>query len=215
VNEQDVAGGALSFLVDNILYHKDDPPDDVYKSLDKIAEQVPPGSNGLIFTPWLNGERTPVDDTTVRAGLFNMSMTTTMDDIVRAVMEGVALNSRWMLGYTERFIGREMPALNIVGGGGRSDVWCQIFADVMDREIRQVEGPMQANARGAAFIASVALGFIKFEDIPDLVKISKTYKPDPANRKLYDGLFNEFLQIYKNNKAMYARLNKGRQGEHG
>jgi xylulokinase len=215
VNEQDVAGGALSFLAENIIHHGGNPPEDAYRKLDTIAEKIPPGANGLVFTPWLNGERTPVDDTTVRAGLFNMSMTTTMHDIVRAVMEGVALNSRWMLGYVERFIGRKMPALNIVGGGGRSEVWCRIFADVTDREIRQVEAPMQANARGAAFIASVALGFIKFEDIPDLVKVSKTYKPDPANRELYHGLFDEFLQIYKNNKAMYARLNKGKKGEHG
>ena len=101
-----------------------------------------------------------------------------------------------------------MEHLNIVGGGGRSKLWCQIFADVMDREIRQVEKPMQANARGAAFIASVGMGYIKFEDIPDLVKIENVFKPNPQNRKIYDELFEEFLQIYKNNRAMFKRLNR-------
>jgi len=213
VNEQDIAAGCLSFLVDNILFRKNllnasGPPEDVFQKMDEVAAKVAPGSNKLVFTPWLNGERTPVDSTTVRAGIYNMSMTTTSDEIIRAFMEGVAYNSRWMLMYVEKFIGRKMEHLNIVGGGGKSKVWCQIFGDVMDREIRQVKDPMQANARGAAFIASVGLGCIKFEDIPDLVKIENVFKPDPDNRKIYDELFAEFLQIYKNNRKMFKRLNK-------
>ncbi len=215
VNEQDIAGGCLSFLVDNILFHKNrlnsaDPPEDVYKYLDEIAAGVPAGSDGLIFTPWLNGERTPVDDTTLRGGLYNISMTTTTGHIIRAFLEGVAYNNRWALKYVERFIGRRMDTLSIVGGGGRSELWCRIFADVLDREIRQVKDPIQANARGAAFIASVALGYIRFDDIPDLIQYSNIFKPDPENRKVYDELFKEFLAIYKNNKAMYRRLNMAR-----
>jgi xylulokinase len=100
-----------------------------------------------------------------------------------------------------------MNPINIIGGGAKSDVWCQIFADVMNREIRRVKNPMQANARGAAFIASVALGHIAFDDIPKLVRYSNVFHPNPENRETYDGLFKEFLQIYKNNRAMYERLN--------
>jgi len=212
VNEQDIAGGVLPFLVNNIMYHKnllnaDDAPENVFKLLDEIAGKVPAGSNKLLFTPWLNGERTPVDNTSIRAGIYNMSLTTNIDQIIRAFMEGVAYNNRWALKYVEKFIGRKMNSLNIVGGGGKSELWCQIFADVLNRTIRQVKDPMQANSRGAAFIASVALGFIKFEDIPNLIQYSQTFEPDPKNRKIYDELFKEFLAIYKNNKAMYRRLN--------
>ena len=162
MNEQDVAGGALSFLVENIIYHQndlrdEDPPEDVYKRLDAIAEKVPPGANGLIFTPWLNGEKTPADDHTLRGGLHNLSLSTTMDHVIRAVFEGVALNTRWVLGYVERFVKRRLDPLSIIGGGAQSDVWCQIYADVLDRSVRQVRDPLQANARGAAFIAAVAL----------------------------------------------------------
>lgn len=211
-NEQDIAAGALAFLVDKILYHKndlnsDDPPEDVYESLGRIASSVPPGSDKLIFTPWLNGERTPVDNTTVRGGLYNISMTTTIDHIVRAFMEGVALNSRWALKYVEKFVGRRMDPLNIIGGGAKSGLWCQIFSDVLDRTIRQVKNPLEANARGAAFIASVALGYIAFNDIPSLIQFTNIYKPNPDNKKIYDKLFEEFLQIYRNNKAMFRRLN--------
>jgi xylulokinase len=86
-------------------------------------------------------------------------------------------------------------------------LWCQIHADVLDRTIRQVEDPRLANARGAAFAASVALGHITFNDIPQRVKITKTYDPNPDNREIYDELFGEFVNIYNNNKRTFARLN--------
>jgi len=213
VNEQDIAGGALSFLVDNVLFGSEelglgDPPDDVYARIDRAAAKAPPGAGGLIFTPWLHGERTPVDDTTLRAGLYNISMTTTADHVARAFLEGVAYNNRWALKYVERFVGKKLDPINIVGGGGKSELWCSIFADVMDRTVRQVKHPMQANARGAAFIAAVGMGLISFDDIPGLVEYENTFEPNPDNQKAYDELFNEFLEIYKNNKAMFRRLNR-------
>ena len=122
-------------------------------------------------------------------------------------MEGVAYNTRWSLKYVEKFIKREMNPIHFIGGGAQSDVWCQIFADVLNRDIRQVENPRQANARGAAFIASVGLGYIKFDDIPRLTKIRKTFHPNPDNRKIYDELYDAFIQLYRKNKSLYKRLN--------
>lgn len=213
VNEQDIAGGCLDFLLGNIMYGTQgvihaDPPEDAFVKIEEIACTVPPGSHNLIFTPWLNGERTPVDDQWLRAGLYNISKTTTFNHIVRAFLEGVAYNTRWSLGYVEKFIGRKMNPLNIIGGGARLNLWCQIFADVLGREIRQVKDPVAANARGAAFIASVALGEISFDDIPGLVQYTKTYYPSEANTRVYDKLFEEFKKIYKNNHSMFARLNR-------
>jgi xylulokinase len=160
----------------------------------------------VIFTPWLNGERTPVDNPFLRAGIFNLSLRTDISHIIRSAMEGVAFNCKWSLKYVEKFIKRKMDTLNIIGGGAKSDVWCQIFADVMDRTIRKVKDPLGANARGAAFIASVALGEIAFDDIPSLVEYDKTFEPNPAYRKIYDELYDAFLAIYRNNKNLYRRL---------
>ncbi len=206
-----MAGGCMSHLFDNLLFYdnalKSDPSVDPYPHIDDIAGRVPAGSHKLIFLPWLNGERTPVDDTTLRGGFFNMSKTTTQDHLIRAVMEGVAYNTRWSLGYVERFIKRKLNPINIIGGGAQSDVWCQIFADVLNREIRQVENPRQANARGASFIASVGLGYISFEDIPKLTRIKKTFHPTPENRKTYDELYDIFIRLYRKNKSLYRRLN--------
>jgi xylulokinase len=211
VNEQDMAAGCLPVLFDNILFHdtplRTAPPENPYPLIDAIAGNVPPGSRKLIFLPWLNGERTPVDDTSLRGGFFNMSKTTTQNDMIRAVLEGVAYNTRWSLGYVERFVGKKLDPLNCIGGGAQSSLWCQILADVLNRKIQQVEHPRQANARGAAWIAAVGLGYIAFEDIPDLVRIRQTFTPDPANRKIYDELFDVFILLYQQNKKIFKRLN--------
>ncbi|MCU0599648.1 MAG: FGGY-family carbohydrate kinase [Desulfobacterales bacterium] len=212
VNEQDMAAGCLPFLFDNLLFHDNPlrtapPLENPYQFLDDIAGSVPPGSNRLLFLPWLNGERTPVDDTRLRGGFLNMSKTTNQNDMVRAVLEGVAYNTKWSLNHVERFVGRPLDPLNFIGGGAESSLWCQIFADVLNRKIRQVEHPRQANARGAAFIAAVGLGDITFDDVPNLIRIRQTFSPDPANRKIYDELFEVFLQIYRRNKKIFKRLN--------
>ena len=101
-----------------------------------------------------------------------------------------------------------MPELNIIGGGAQSDVWCQIIADVLNRKIKQVKNPIQANARGAAYLASIGLGYINWDDISKHIEISKVFKPNPENRKIYDKLFKEYVNIYKITKKLYRRLNK-------
>ena len=227
INEQQVAGAALQFLRDKILYHKDEllkeeEVPDVYKIFDKIAEKVPAGSNNLIFTPWLYGERTPIEDLTIRGGLYNISLEMTREHIIRAILEGIAYNIRWLLMYVEKNIQKwvmkeradmtkkdfVMPELNIIGGGAQSNVWCQIFADVLNRKIKQVKNPIQANARGAAFIASVGLGFMDWSDIPKYTEYSNIFTPNPENREIYDKLFKEFINIYKTTRKMYKRLNE-------
>jgi xylulokinase len=212
-NEQETAGACLAFLKNNILYHKDEleqeaPTSNVYQIFDRIAEKSRAGSGKVIFAPWLNGERTPVDDHVVRGGFYNLSLQHTREHLIRAVFEGVAYNSRWLLGYVEKFVGRRLAEINMVGGGANSNVWCQIHADVLNRTIRQVRDPIQVNVRGAAILASVALGYITFDDIPAQVPIANTYAPNPENRAIYDELFREFLNIYKQNRKISARLNR-------
>lgn len=209
---QATAGGNLTFLRDNVLYHKDEllqeeNVPDIFKVLDIIAARTPAGSNKVIYTPWIWGERAPVEDRTLRAGLYNLSLNNNREDIIRAFLEGIAFNTRWLLQPVEKFMKRKVPSINIVGGGAQSDIWCQIFADVMDREIRQVADPVCANARGAAWIGAVGLGEIRYADIPELVKINRIYKPNSQNRLLYDKRFHTFIQIYHKMHKIYHSLN--------
>ncbi len=211
--EQDTAGKCLSWLVDNILYPDDAlgsgvAPDDVYDRLNELAAKVAPGSGNLIFLPWLNGERTPVDNHLIRAGWFNASLATERSHLVRSVFEGVALNTRWMQDAAEKFTKRRFEHLNFVGGGARSPLWCQIMADVLDRPIRQVSDPVLANVRGAGFSASVALGHLRWDDIPAKITITETFQPDARNRATYDRLYGTFVDLYKKNKGIYAKLNR-------
>ncbi len=185
---------------------------DIFKFLDKMVERVPAGANGVIFTPWLYGERSPVDDCNIRASLFNLSLENTREDILRAVFEGVAFNARWLLEPVEKFMGRYFEYLNFIGGGANSDVWSQIFADILNRKIRQVKDPIYSNARGAAFLAAIALHHIEPKDIPRYIQIKAEYTPDPANRSIYDALYKEFVNYYKAQREACARLNKRKAG---
>jgi len=91
--------------------------------------------------------------------------------------------------YVEKFIKARLDPITMIGGGANSDVWCQIHADVLNRTIRQVKDPIQANLRAAALLASVALELLSFEQMPGLIPIANTYKPHPEHRGIYDELF--------------------------
>ena len=211
-NEQQSACSSLNFLKENIFGAVEQGEANTngttdFETFNRLAESTPPGSNKVIFAPWLNGERSPVENQALRAGFYNLGLNTRQGHLIRAAYEGVAYNCRWLLNYVEKFVKRRFHAINIIGGGANSDVWCQIQADILNRPVRQVKDPMLANARGAAFLASVAFGHITFDDISELVDIHQTYDPNPKNQAIYNELFSEFVNIYKNNKRMYARLN--------
>lgn len=211
-NEHETAGACLTFLKDNLRVRPDGlapdaAADAVYRAFDALAARTPAGAGKVVFTPWLNGERAPVDDRTVRAGFHNLSLTTTCGDLVRSVYEGAAYNSRWLLEAVERFVRRRLPALVFIGGGAKSAVWSQIHADVLGRTIRQVADPQQANVRGAAFIGFVALGLADADDLAWRVPVAAEYRPDPRNRAIYDELYGAFQGIYKRTRGLYAQLN--------
>jgi len=214
---QDVAGKAVDWLLDSVIYAQDGMldalprPDDALERLNGLAAAAPPGCNGVVFTPWLNGERTPVDDPYLRGGWFNVSLSTTRADLARSVFEGIALNARWMLQVVERFVRSSRPdglaSLRFIGGGARSALWCQTMADVLNIEIHQIADPVLANARGAALISGVGIGALGWHEVPSRVALAGIYRPDPAVRAVHDRQFAAFTALYRNNRRLYARHN--------
>jgi len=213
---QSAAGANLSFLRDQIILNQDpllqqEEQPDVYQLLDETAARVPAGARGILYTPWLFGERTPVDDPDIRASLLNVSMQHNREDIIRAILEGVALNTRWMFESMQKFLGaRSTEEITIVGGGGVSDVWCQIFADVLNVRIRQIQSSLQANVLGSAFIAGVGIGAIQFNDVPERCHTRHVYKPNVEHRAIYDRSYESFRDAYRRLAPFYRQLNHRR-----
>jgi xylulokinase len=210
----------IGFLKDRIIFHDDglidsEPTPDTYRILDEIAARMPAGADGLIYLPWLFGERCPVDDPSLRAGLFNLSIEHSRETLVRAVFEGVALNTRWMMKPVTRFLGRKPEEITMIGGGAMSGAWCQIFADALGVAIRRPHDPMKANARGAAFIAAAGLGLMSFHDVARHVRIENVYEPDAARRHLYDERFGIFTELHRRLAPLYKSLNGSKGKMHG
>jgi xylulokinase len=209
-NNHETAGLCLQWLRDSIFGPDNGPAESwtpAYDDLIKVAAKAPAGAGGVIFTPWLKGERTPVDDRTLRGAFLNLSLTTDRARIVRAVLEGVAFNARWLLDAVEGFAKRPMPTLRILGGGASSDLWCQIHADILGRRIERVAEPMYTNLRGAALFAAMSLGKISLDEVRSLVRVTASFEPDPDAVTTYRPMYAEFKRLYGRLHGVYARLN--------
>jgi len=171
-----------------------------YPEMTALAMTSPPGARGVLFTPWLAGERSPVGNHFLRAGFTNLSVTTTTADLVRAVLEGVASNSAWLLGYVEKFAGRTLTPLRLLGGGAQSGEWCQIFADTLDRTVEQVPQPMVAQLRGAALMAGVTLGSHHLDEVAALCPTGRTFEPNAGVNSLYAHRRAQFPTLYKRDR---------------
>ena len=204
IDNQDTAGRAFQWLRDTLGDGAS------YDELTDLASEAPAGSGGVIFTPWLNGERSPITDRAARGGFHNISLTTSRSEMVRAVLEGVAYNQRWLLDTTEKFVGSRLDPLRMIGGGAASDVWCQIYADVFDRTIEQVADPLFCGLRGAALIAGVALGEVRLTDLRTTVKVKATYSPNAGSREVLDRQYAQVPKLYSGQKKVFAALNRGR-----
>jgi xylulokinase len=212
IDNHETAGVCLQWLRDGVLGH---PPgfgprwSPSYDELVALAAQSSPGAGGVVFTPWLKGERSPVDDRTLRAAFLNVSLDTDKADFVRAVLEGVAYNMRWLVEVADRFAGQRLEPLRVLGGGAQSDLWCQIHADVLGRQVERVADPAFAQLRGVALYALMALDRLRLDEVPGRVPAADTFRPDPVAGAVYAPQYEEFTKTYGRLKGMYRRLNGG------
>jgi len=189
-----------------------DPNDDeVFHLMDQEIASVPPGSDHLIVTPWVLGERCPVSTTTTRGTIFNLSLEHTRAHIIRAIDEGIAYNLRWIIENFEKDFGFSITDVNVVGGGSLSKEWMQILADVTKRNIRTFEQPKFAGAIGAAMIGFVGSGvFSDFKFIKSIVKETGYFTPRKENNDVYNSLFETYKNLYFSLKDVYKDANERR-----
>jgi xylulokinase len=205
VNNHETAGACLQWLRDGI--DRPDHPVAEYDELTQLAATAEPGSGGVIFTPWLKGERSPVDDANLRAAFLNVSLHTRRAELVRAVLEGVAHNLRWLVEAADKFAGTRLEPLRALGGGARSDLWCQIHADVLGRPVERIDRPAEAQVRGVALMALVQLGRLSWAEAEQRVPLDRRFDPDPATRERYDHQYEAFAKVYGRVKPWYRFLN--------
>jgi xylulokinase len=150
------------------------------------AETIDPLADGVHFLPWLLGSIAPRPNDDVRGAFGGLSLHHDRRHLVRAVMEGVALNLAWLRPAFESFVGHDFGSVRFGGGGALSDLWAQILADALDRPVHQLEEPRATNARGAAFLAFSTLGMLSIDDVPSLLRVRAVREPDAANREGMD-----------------------------
>jgi xylulokinase len=166
--------------------------------MDEMAAGIPAGCEGLLFLPWVWGERAPVDDDQVRGGFVNLGLNHTKAHMVRAMLEGIGHHLRWIFETLEK-AGVPVREANVIGGGAKSSFWLQLLADVTGVKLLQVEGPLDACARGAAMTAAVGLGYYNdFQEVEKIIRLTGAeFTPDPQKREIYDAAYANFRFIYQ------------------
>jgi len=212
ISKQETGSACFDWIVKEMFKDKvnefEGKLEQLYNYLDSTVQKSPVGAKNLIFTPWMFGERSPLNDPDVRAGFYNLSLNHTREDLLRATFEGVGYNIKWALNIVEKLVGRSQK-INFIGGGAKSEIWCQIIANILERDIVQMMEPDLVGARGSAIVSLVGMDLLKsFSDAIPLIKIRKEFKPNPDNAVIYRKLFSEFMKIYKSNKKMFKILNK-------
>lgn len=179
----------------------------LYDYMMAVVDTVPAGSNGVIFTPWLHGNRCPFEDPNARGMFFNISLETGKSEMIRAVVEGVCFHMRWLL-ETEAKKVQTSQTVRFVGGGALSDITCQIMADILGRTVETVDSPQNIGSVGAAATIAVGVGLIKdLGEAKKLIPAAKTFYPNKADKAVYDRNFAAYKRLYKANKDIYAILN--------
>ena len=167
-----------------------------YDELAREAERWPPGTEGLLFQPYLAGERTPHGDPNARAAFVGLGLRHDRGALVRAVLEGVAFGLRDSLELI-RGLGVEPEVARVSGGGARSELWLRIVASVLGISLERTKAE-EGSAYGAALLGGVAAGvFASAEDaVARCVRVRDTIEPDPAWVGAYEAAYVRFLRLY-------------------
>ncbi|MDR1464873.1 MAG: FGGY-family carbohydrate kinase [Oscillospiraceae bacterium] len=223
--EQETAGKCVEWVKDHLaldeinLYLnkefdlKHQTPDmeavysNLYDYLMAVIGAVPIGCGGVIFTPWLHGNRCPFEDPNARGMFWGISLETGKTELIRAVVEGVIYHLRWLLETQEKKTKTSDP-VRFVGGGALSDVMCQMMADCLGRTVETVASPQNVGAVGAAVLVAAGNGIIDgVAQAKRLIPAVKTFRPAAGRQALYDKNYRIFRRLYAANKKLFAEMN--------
>lgn len=211
--ENGVAGVAVDHFLDKVVYPDDgfatpETVDDRYRAFDEVAALSSRGAGGVLFLPWLRGSLAPKADGRMRGGFLNVGLETTRNDLARAVLEGVALNVRWLQGGVETFVRRSISHYVFYGGGARSDLWASVMADVLGKPVHRLADAGYANSIGTAIFGFDRLGIAAASELTDHLRMDGVFEPDRAHRARYDELAETFVDAFKRTRPLSRRLTR-------
>ena len=220
--EMETAGKCLEWVRDHlaldeigVYIKKEGIPSDyetrnvsLYSYMLDAVKDVPPGSGGVIFTPWLHGNRCPFEDPDAAGIFFGLGLETGKTEMIHAVLEGIFYHLRWMLECQDRKVKTSDP-IRFAGGGALSPVSCQILADITGRTIETVDSPQNVGSVGAAAVVAVGLGLIPdLESVKSFIPASAVYRPDMEKHKKYTPYYKTFKKLYSANKKLFKAVAK-------
>ena len=180
----------------------------IYDYISEVISEVPPGANGIIFTPWMHGNRCPFEDSNAGGIFFNIKVENSKKDMLRAVLEGICYHLRWLLECEEDKV-KTSETIRFVGGGALSPVTCQMLADITGRTIETVNNTQEVGAIGTALVVAAGInGVDVLELAKKIVKADHIYVPDPKNKDVYERNYKVFKKLYKTNASNFRELNQ-------
>ena len=188
-------GTATASCAASYRWYRDTIGREPFAQLNIPAEQIAPGSDGLMFHPYLNGELTPYNDPDLKGSYTGISSIHTTAHFTRATLEGVAMSLKDCLN-TLKGLGVEMKRVRIIGGGAKGALWRQIVADVLGIEMQKVK--VDDSSFGTAMLTAVGIGWFKnfAEAVETCVQVDSVSTPNPENRKIYENLFKKYKAVH-------------------
>ncbi|MDD2971361.1 MAG: xylulokinase [Lachnospiraceae bacterium] len=176
-----------------------------YQLIDQGVEACPPGANGVMFLPYLLGERSPRWNHEARGSFIGMGISTTKGELSRAVLEGVGFNLKVILDILEEKTNIEQ--LTLIGGGAKGKVWAQILADIWQKPLVLPRFQEEATSMGAAVCAGVGIGIYRnFQSVSLFNQGSSTIKPRTEYADQYHSLYEIFNHAYEQMVPIYHEL---------
>lgn len=206
-----VAGRSLEHFMDHIIFAEDAfgriSAEYPYARLESAVAGAPPGSNGVLFLPWMRGANMPVEDGNMRGGFLNVSLDSRRPDLARAMLEGIAFLYRHMGEAGQSFTGRRFDHYTLFGGGALSDTWSQIMADVLGLPVHRMARPRLTNCLGLGLLAFHRMGRLSLDDMAARVPIERVFEPDPTWHNLYADRYAAMNLAFHQNRKVFKKLN--------
>ena len=219
--ELETAGKCFEWVVNHlaldevgVYFQKTSVTDDLesrytslYEYLSEEISKVSPGANGVIFTPWMHGNRCPFEDSNAAGMFFNLRIENGKKDMIRAVLEGICYHLRWLL-ESEDVKVKTSDNIRFVGGGSLSQLMCQMLADITGRKIETIDHSQEVGAMGTAITVAAGIRDMDvLEMSKQLVKVKHTYIPKEENKEVYERNYKVFKKLYKSNASVFKEMN--------